>query len=499
MIWQELVACALVGTARQPLPAMGGNGPLGELVGGLAGGDPARVLLAAAAATALYEQAGRVPAKLGEPAPTPAEPEERPPCSARAATHLATMLGSSYRQLLPEWLELLVASGRALPPELLPDLLAWGRTEAAHRARLLAAVGRRGLWLAAQNPDWQYVALADDDDATWQTGVRATRLLLLQRLRREDPERARQLLESTWKSESAKNRAEFLETFADGLSIADEPFLEAALDDRSREVRLAAAALLRRLAASRLVARMTGRVQPLLTLMPKPRIHVRLPEVCDAAMQRDGVDPKPQGGERAGWLRQMLAAIPPSSWCRHWERTPAELIEAASHGEWQQLLLLAWAEAAVAHREAEWIALLVAQAGVEPLQESLFEAASPAVREAFLLELLEREGEKFFSDYRRLGLLVRHTPWSPSLSRVLISSLRRHLGTAQAQPSRGWHLRAQLITWAHHLPCELFGEIEQGWPEDSPHWSFWSEPIRDMLACLRFRREMRAALAESSF
>src|SRR5262249_3150418 len=156
------------------------------------------------------------------------------------------------------------------------------------------------------------------------------------------PLNARELLASTWQQEPPEDRAAFLASLEVGLSMDDEPFLESTLDDRRQTVRQKAAELLARLPDSRLVGRMIERLTPLLTvpagqsgLWPSLRrqrslhLAVGLPEACDEAMVRDGVDPRPhaQHGERAGWLVQMLAIVPPSTWCRTWDATPAEIVE----------------------------------------------------------------------------------------------------------------------------------------------------------------------------
>ena len=97
------------------------------------------------------------------------------------------------------------------------------------------------------------------------------------------------------------------------MSLDDETFLEAALDDRRKEVRGAAADLLARLPESALRRRALERALPLLKFksnkLRRKTIEVTLPEACDKAMQRDGVEPKPgfRGvGEKAWWLQQML-------------------------------------------------------------------------------------------------------------------------------------------------------------------------------------------------
>ncbi|MFN9856892.1 MAG: DUF5691 domain-containing protein, partial [Pseudanabaena sp.] len=122
----------------------------------------------------------------------------------------------------------------------------------------------RGQWLAVQNPEWNYVAT--EDESVWETGSNAARLMWLTKLRLQEPNQARQLLESTWKQESASDRAAFLKVLGNGLSMADEPFLEALLDDRSKEVRRVTVDLLTCLPESRFCQRAITRVQDLVKL-----------------------------------------------------------------------------------------------------------------------------------------------------------------------------------------------------------------------------------------
>ena len=60
----------------------------------------------------------------------------------------------------------------------------------------------------------------------WETGSHQTRLALVQHLRATQPPVALDLLSTTWSTEAAKERAAFVGALAEGLSLADEPFLE---------------------------------------------------------------------------------------------------------------------------------------------------------------------------------------------------------------------------------------------------------------------------------
>ena len=59
---------------------------------------------------------------------------------------------------------------------------------------------------------------------------------------------------------SAETRAAYVEALGVGLGPEDEPFLESALDDKSRQVRAEAVRLLATLPASRFAGRMTARL-----------------------------------------------------------------------------------------------------------------------------------------------------------------------------------------------------------------------------------------------
>ena len=75
-------------------------------------------------------------------------------------------------------------------------------------------------------------------------------------LRAEAPASALELLTASWATEPSTTRAAFVAAMSTGLGADDEDFLEAVLDDSRKDVRAAAAALLRGLPGSRRAARL---------------------------------------------------------------------------------------------------------------------------------------------------------------------------------------------------------------------------------------------------
>lgn len=514
-LWPELIAAALLGTARRAFTPPPATGPLGAALAQIASADHADALLGTAALVAVFQQAGRLPGQAGATL-EPSAPDDLPACPPGAVQHLSAMLAGTQRTLLPEWLAALTAAGRRVPPAYLPALLDLGRTQPELCPALLPALGARGAWLAAQNPAWAYVPArlaagqgdAAELAAAWDTGTRAARGALLIEMRQRTPALARELIQRSWASEKADDRAAFLAAFEHGLSDDDEPLLEGMLDDRSKEVRRTAAGLLARLPTSRLVARMRERAQIMLSWAPaEPARLLRLkgarpaqlactpPAAYDPAWQRDVIEPKPPAhmqklGERAWWLQQILGHVPPAGWSKQWGIHPDELIAQAARGDWQHALIEGWRAAALAHRDADWAeALLRHDAGAAELLGAL-----PAERqEALLLDILRGDCTPLHK-HPVLELLRKTAhPWSAELTRAVLRTLHRHM--RRWRDTFDYQLRGALTDeFARRIPPAMLAELAAGWPDEPEVRERWQGVIDKLLITLQFRHDMLAAL-----
>ena len=457
-MWQDILKAAIIGTERSALVLPARNDALGNLLATLDANARETSLLSAAATVALYERAGQLPTVDSQLLPVPAESEDIPCCSARAAQHLSLLLSGEGKDVLPDWLAALATAQQRVPEESLPALLAAGKSNASLRELIGKVIGKRGVWLAQQNLEWDYVG-AGLDESLWQTGARSGRLALLQPLRATDPTRARELVSSTWSEEKPEDRAAFIAAFITGLSLADEPFLEAALDDRRKEVRRAAADLLSRLPASALVQRMLVRVTSLITykrkLLGKGELVVVLPEQCDKAMQRDGIEPKPPHpsiGEKAWWLQQIIAGVPPSFWNNLCGANAADVI-LRTPKEWHNDLLLGWSQAAIRCGDAEWIEALLDHANVHNTtldQAQLMEALTPSRQEVYLTKLLAKSPDlSGGSLLYRLFMNITHL-LSEEFSRTAYQVIVKHMIVSHKQQDYGlrYYLQ-QLVTHLH--------------------------------------------------
>jgi hypothetical protein len=153
---------------------------------------------------------------------------------------------------------------------------------------------------------------------------------------------------------SAKVRADAVRALGPGLSAADEPLLEQALDDRAKSVREAAATMLDRLPGSARAARMADRLRRLVQVKGTlvRHLEVDVPDAPDEAAVRDGLTAPAKGVALAPtvWLSQVVRAAPLSTWTDITGRNPAATLKMVRDAD-----VLGWlTEAVLDHRDSVW-------------------------------------------------------------------------------------------------------------------------------------------------
>jgi len=473
--WEELVAAALLGTDRRPPGVDSLPGAVRERLD--ADADPARLLLDAAALSATYRRAGRPALRDLEPLPA-APADHRPAPRTGASRGLAGMLEGRHRTVLPEWLAVLTDRGWRAPPEHLPALADLARTRPELRELVSRAAGPRAAWLAAANPDWSFLAehehepVDQPDDEVWLHGTPPQRRRWLTGTRRRDPDAAREALAASWPTESATDRADLLTLLAQGLSAADEEFLEAVLDDRARAVRFAAASLLQRLPGSAYQHRMTERVRGCLTVREHV-LEVSLPPAFDESMRRDCLDPNPPRGtgERAWWLRQLVEAAPLASY----ELGP-ELLDLRVDGYDAGQLRAALATAVVREGSARW-ALALLEHGPLPVERiAKLVAVLPPADQAAAVAGLRKAGVRTAEQFT-LVVSALPAPWPADLATAILDLL------SQATIDDTWSKLASAA--ARATPYEVLTHPITGKPPGEEYT--WH---RRLIETLTFRRAM---------
>ncbi|MCX4818832.1 DUF5691 domain-containing protein [Streptomyces sp. NBC_01142] len=535
--WEELVTSALLGTDRRTPPT--------DLVP--PGKDAPAALLDAAALHTVRRRAGLLPAPAAD-RPEPAPHDARPRLPAAARRRLGQLLADrsapsntggrrsaapDLTELLPQWLAAANERGYQAPPSVLPALLDAARARTDLRPQALAFAGPRGLWLARLNPEWKYALrgasggslLPDVGDAEavrrlWEEGLFAERVALLAAVRAQDAGAALALLAASWATERAEDRLMFLDSLRAGLSDADEPFLEQALSDRSRNVRATAAELLSALPHSALAGRMAARAASCVGLdrsgdrdgtdSGKAAIAVEAPHECDADMQRDGVVPSPPGGrgERSWWLGQLVEATPLSIWPRRLGgRTAEEIVGLPVVDDWGDELHAAWCRAAVRQRDAEWSRALLGAPGIPPATGP--GTTSLAERAKLLATLPDDERADWVAEFiaahglseafQLLGVCA--VPWAEPLGRAVVDAL----DIARDAGSYPWSFSGVMGLAERCLDPSEAGRLEilTATPDETEGASpgaggYWSEAFQRLVSTLRLRAAMRVELGGAS-
>jgi hypothetical protein len=354
MTGDPLITAALLGTARSPDLPPAPDPSLDDIWQAIPRNNPSEALLHALALTRCLHRAGikvlSAP-DASDPFPCPKETSDSLP--AAAIDSARRILTGEFAELLPEWLHLATAAGKILPARVLPEFLAGATKNPSLRSAIPALAGERGFWIARRHPEFSWLLEASNTgENSWDEGAPAERLAWLRQTRAADPARAATAIVSPWKDEDAGMRESILRLVAEQPDPCDQEWLEnLALNDRRQEIRDNASAALMNLPDSAFRRRAFDRVRGIVRVerrLLKRMLHIEPPASFDPAWAADGIREKPpQGsGEKAWWLRQIIAMIPINDWPVLLDCDAAALFTLPIDPDWRDSLLLGWLDSA---------------------------------------------------------------------------------------------------------------------------------------------------------
>jgi hypothetical protein len=508
--FSQLLRIALLGTRQ--------SGESVPLLPGLAvaADSPEQQVLLAAGTLALMQKAGFKPTKVSKVPPLPVPADTWQPLGPLGTDVFRTLLvNSQYAAFRTDYWQQLAKHQRLVPSALLVAALN-NEGFRQYSPGNLALLGERGRWLAQQNPDWHTVLSpqhAAEDLGVWETGTLAQRKRFIGQLRQTDTEQARQLLGAALPAEPAATQAALLSELAPTVEAADAALLTAYLSSKSKEVRQTVVPLLVSLSQSELLERLWQRAVPLLgikrPLLGRNKLLVELPQGWDKSWQADGIEQKTTsiegGGERAGWLGQLLSLLPPSRWTAHLGVSVEELLDLAAESEWHTLLLRAWARAAYLHQDKIFAAPLLLRHFTQPnlLAQQQVTHLMSLLREEEKLALLRAqlpprtsELPSFLPEF----LTYVSAPWPADV----VQAALRFSATVLAPAA------VYQYTEPYQRFAALLARLASGLPDDQlPACAAVLEPlavtyppvamlVEQFLESVRFRQQLTASLTESS-
>jgi hypothetical protein len=410
----ELLSAALLGTARKQPTYEGREARLQ--------GDPATVLLEAAAMQHAFHRGAQTPTT--STVPPPAEDDTRYLLPAEAIPRITELL-IFKSPLLPEWFQAAQKWDYRAPESMTAQLLMHAKSLAEHRASILRLAGSRGQWLAAQNPEWQdLVRPSTDDPDIWTYGSSAERKRWLTDLRQTNPTVAREHLQQTWDKENGNDRGALLSILEHNLNRDDELFLEETLDDRRIDVRRIAATLLRQLPDSAYSQRMAERARRCIRVkntMLRTSVTVEPPTALNDSDRRDGITD-------VGAVRQIVASAPLALWNELFGSAD-KAIRASIDEQNRPMIIDAWSEAAAVQRNQEWAETLLPGS---TRAEYLLPVTGQPARERYVRSL----GDELLTAQPFNPLSTLEHPWSREIAAHVLKLMGRRADTASKAPFR---------------------------------------------------------------
>jgi hypothetical protein len=505
--WSQLVNAALVGTDRTAYSPVQSTGQLGDLLAKLDGTTGELALRQAAAILASYRQAGRGAMVVGLADVDPALAADLdvnigadlPHCSRAATSYLQQMLAGEMGNFLPDYLAVLAQQGQRVPDRLLPRLLDRGRDKAELREAIGPVLGARGRWLAARRSDWSYAIVAvdlDPEDTVWETGEKAARRQYLEALRRQDPDRARERLAETFSQDSAADRAVFVAMLATHLSVADLPFLESLLTDRSKVVQQAAIQLLARLPASSICRGAIEQLRRLLRIQ-KSGDQITAIEVnqmtFDKGFKRIELDPHQakQHGDFGATLIGVISAIPLATWQEEFGVDPSRLMDWTKRSDWKNEIAIGLVMAVI-REENPTIATIIIRLNIKNRDRTvdLFKLLNDVEKDRFLRWACDIDKSLFWH-------VVTHCVyrWGSDIAEFIVVQIVRELRSSNCNWSMVYWLPDRMID------CVPDGAIDSILAFESPEMlasfannGYIRQGVEKLCQALRFRRAAMAAL-----
>ena len=248
-----------------------------------------------------------------------------------------------------------------------------------------------------------------------------------------------------------------------------------------------------RAASSEALKTKLGGVAPVGTLEVNP------PAAFDTAWSRDGLTEKPPAGigEKAFWVSQLLALVPPAHWERRLGAEPEALVEAAANGEWAEPVLRGWVNATISFGARSWAAPLLR--GQDGAPSSVERRADLAAR---IFPLMNQEAAESFvaplvSARNTIALIPQlvalPTPWSPPFGDVVLDALEHILRVGPQSVMGSYTWRAAIERAATALPPACFARglalDSSALPED-PDAAALRSPLEAFRSVLTIRQRI---------
>ncbi|HEY9045766.1 MAG TPA: DUF5691 domain-containing protein, partial [Ohtaekwangia sp.] len=463
--WEEIINRASLGSTRQPLR----TSDIPEYIAGELvlqdSQDAEEDFLRFASLAYQYRQGGSQPPDFQTIVQPVAAEETKAYCTALAGNILYTILAEEHQPFLELWLSQCASKGLCVPPEIVPSLLDIAARRKELRKLVMEVCGNRGVWLTLLNPAWNFFSSTQDQQAIWETGKPEERKELLRELRKQNPAEAITLLQTTWASEGANEKAAFLDILKVNLSAADLPWLEA-LKEKGQKVNTAVLELMKLIPASSVVQQYqailkdtvtikTGKA--LLGMINKSTLSIDETVAIPEPVFKTGIDKLSNSKNVSDGqyiLVQLISAVPPAFWNDHLQLPAEEIIALFRKEKHTAFYMPALALAAVRFQDHAWIKNILDRGGdvIDSSIIMLLGALPAADRERYAIKFFDQKPAEVI-------MLMQQSDreWSLELARKIL----RHTANEVYIYNRAFYRPASV-----YIPVEILSMLESFNPAD---------------------------------
>lgn len=228
-MWEQIIHTALLGTDKLSFDDKLLPETLQQTLGSFPSDDKEGHFLKMAALVHFYQQSGKIPPRFTGTLPTVFEEETHvlaPPKLSALLQEIIEVHTYYRNHLLDLWFDKLIANDQLIQPAQLVSLV---MLESAlpqkFRPKILKVIGKKGLQILAYKTNiesWQTLP----DELVWQEGKLSERRVFFNNLRQTNPQKAIELLQTTWTQESLGDKKAFLEVIEASFQPSDIAFLE---------------------------------------------------------------------------------------------------------------------------------------------------------------------------------------------------------------------------------------------------------------------------------
>lgn len=398
-------------------------------------------LLTASALLFSYNRAGLIPFKTEELAELKPSEEDNRQVVNEKIIRAFYLVHEDFPKVLNDWFKAIDRTGKKIPEEFLPDVLDFLLTEKQSTVDPLVikrVIGQRGEWLCNANPEWRILGdkIVSPDPSLFETGDYNVRCKALKHIREEDPQKARELIQKSWKENIPAEKTAFIYILKNKLSAEDETLLEFALDDSRMEVRQAAASLLAVIPNSAFNKRMMDRFKNIVNIkksLLSSKIEVSVGFEYDKDMKRDGISQKVDNiqGEKAGILVQVLSFINPEFILKSSGLSADKLLKIITESDWKDTLLTGFAQSAIRFKNQEFLLSMLLSDIPYLLEIEMFGELQDDNKEKVVASWLEKSNGNVMAahnGFRHIECINRmEYPWSRKMSDKIMTAMQKML------------------------------------------------------------------------